>query len=293
MKIIKCESCGKPIKVGDKVNRAKCEECKEKSVIARKISKDSEYRIISPRYCKVCGKEFSYDWRKDWETRKNTEAEFCSNSCARKYSCQHSFQKYENSLKELKCTSCGKICKVDFHTPFKSFLCEDCKRKKDDYKKSKFSTGKFCKVCGKTISVNNKTGLCKGCLETSKEGKQILSDIAKERIKKGFTKPWIPRNVVSYPEQYWRNVLDKAGIKYKTNYKVLSYFLDFFIEKNGVKIDLEIDGGQHNYPENLKHDTIRNYEIGKLGYKVYRVAWKNVKIMETKVKEFFKWYNSL
>lgn len=49
------------------------------------------------------------------------------------------------------------------------------------------------------------------------------------------------------------------------------YFLDFFIEENGIKIDLEIDGKQHEYDYNIEHDKERDYFLTHNNYIVYGI----------------------
>ena len=265
-KIIKCHDCGCDIEVGDRVNLAKCAACKEKTLRKRAERKDKEYRNIPVAKCKVCGKEFNYDWRSNWEIRRDKKLEFCCESCAKKYATSFAMQKAKTTRKEAICIKCKNSFLVHIRVSIKNFICEDCREKikKESFIKnlknykekditanllsnrSLYTLGRTCKICGKPIRDKNKTGLCHQCLFTTDEGKLICSIASKERMEKGFSRPWIPRSEVSYPEQYWRNVLDNEGIQYKTNYKVLSYFLDFYIEKNGTLIDLEIDGKQHD-----------------------------------------------
>lgn len=76
-------------------------------------------------------------------------------------------------------------------------------------------------------------------------------------------------------------------------------FLDFLIEKNNIKIDLEIDGKQHNYPERKKHDLERDSYLSNLGFIVYRIPWNEIntengkKEMKEKINKFINFYNSI
>lgn len=68
------------------------------------------------------------------------------------------------------------------------------------------------------------------------------------------------------------NVLDNNNISYtREDFSTKKYFLDFLIEKNGKKIDLEIDGKQHKYEDRKDHDKERDEYLTGLGYIVYRV----------------------
>lgn len=76
-------------------------------------------------------------------------------------------------------------------------------------------------------------------------------------------------------------------------------FLDFYIEKNGVKIDLEIDGKQHKYEDRKENDEIRDLFVSEQGIKVYRIDWNEInsqkgkQLMEEKINKFLDYYNKL
>jgi very-short-patch-repair endonuclease len=64
--------------------------------------------------------------------------------------------------------------------------------------------------------------------------------------------------------------LDDHNITYvREDFSTKKYFLDFLIEKNGKKIDLEIDGKQHK--DRKDHDKERDEYLTDLGYIVYRI----------------------
>lgn len=69
--------------------------------------------------------------------------------------------------------------------------------------------------------------------------------------------------------------------------------LDFYIDINGRKIDLEIDGNQHK--RQVEHDYIRDVFIKSQGIEVYRVEWNSInndagKIqMRSKIDAFLKY----
>ena len=71
-------------------------------------------------------------------------------------------------------------------------------------------------------------------------------------------------------------------------------FLDFFIEKNGVKIDLEIDGKQHNYSDRIIKDKERDEFVSSNCIEIYRVSWNSINTekgkieMKEKIDDFLK-----
>ena len=77
------------------------------------------------------------------------------------------------------------------------------------------------------------------------------------------------------------------------------YFLDFYIVKNDVEIDLEIDGKQHKYEDRLEHDKIRDEYISSKNIIVYRIEWNEIKsengslLMKQKIDDFITFYNSI
>lgn len=113
-----------------------------------------------------------------------------------------------------------------------------------------------------------------------------LSNKVNERVKDGTHVGWQTRPLESYPEKFFKKVLNNMGIAYEFNLPVTKsslgvskasyYFLDFYMEINNRKIDLEIDGKQHEYPDRKKSDTIRDILLIKNGYEVYRIKWKNL-----------------
>lgn len=74
----------------------------------------------------------------------------------------------------------------------------------------------------------------------------------------------------SYPEKYFREVLENSKIDFNQEYSVNRYSLDFaFPEK---KLYFEVDGKQH---ENMKeHDAIRTKFLEENGWKLLcRIEW--------------------
>lgn len=99
-----------------------------------------------------------------------------------------------------------------------------------------------------------------------------LPSIEYEKRKPGFPS----RRKLSYAEQFWKRVLDNNHVNYEHDYKILNragtavYRLDFLIDG---KIDLEIDGSQHE--DMIYSDVIRYIYLEELGYKQFRIKWVN------------------
>lgn len=127
-----------------------------------------------------------------------------------------------------------------------------------------------------------------------------MSQIAKAGYKNGKRKGWQSRHITSFPEVFWKTVLDKNKIRYQINFPVSrkslgdnsskSYFLDFKINDD---IDLEIDGAQHRFRK--EHDKKRDTLLTNNGFKVYRIEWNEINTdsgkisMQNKIDQFLKW----
>jgi very-short-patch-repair endonuclease len=168
-----------------------------------------------------------------------------------------------------------------------------------------------CIVCEREFelrrNLNNKISKTKTC---SKEcHKQLSASIGKEimneRIANGTHKGWEKRKIISYPEQFFIEVLNKNEIKFEHNYPVkqkdlglsnaYNFFLDFYIKDKNI--DLEIDGQQHEYRK--EHDTKRDSLLINAGYSVYRIKWKSInsengkEYMKNEIDKFLKFYNNI
>lgn len=90
----------------------------------------------------------------------------------------------------------------------------------------------------------------------------------------------------SYPETYFKGVLDSNGIKYSQEYQVGLYSLDFAILDK--KIDLEIDGEQHYLDERIcDSDIRRNQFLEDLGWKIIRIRWSSYQKLSDEFKKEF------
>jgi very-short-patch-repair endonuclease len=130
----------------------------------------------------------------------------------------------------------------------------------------------------------------------SKKSKDLISDALKLSHKNGKHPGWkhinTDENRRSYPEKWFieniikQNNLDKKyTIKEKMPFG--KYFLDFaFLE---LKLDVEIDGQQHNRTiEATEHDRIRDEFLKQKDWIVFRIEWISMKQDITKFLEFIK-----
>ena len=62
------------------------------------------------------------------------------------------------------------------------------------------------------------------------------------------------------------------GLEFRRQYPMGDYIVDFICREK--KIIIELDGGQHNEPDNIEKDNIRTEFIESNGYKVIRF-WNN------------------
>jgi hypothetical protein len=128
-----------------------------------------------------------------------------------------------------------------------------------------------------------------------------MTESALKSVANGTHQSWKTRNLQSYPEIYFQNILEKIGIfkycelEYPIRFnKYNSYFLDFYFKNK--KIDLEIDGSQHK--KRVNQDIKRDIFLKSQGIKVFRIEWRNPKTIEgkkyldKKIKEFYELYNA-
>lgn len=223
--------------------------------------------------CKECGKPIPFE-----RYGKN----FCNSSCA---------ASFNNKLRENN---------TEIKTKISNSL-------KNYHKNVSLKTPKYrkCAVCGNEFEVQRiKNGSFSKSKTCSDECKFILkSENAKDNIKKlkseNRFKGWQTRNIESYAEKFWKEVLDNNSISYIREKKIDKYFLDFYINKNSKQLDLEIDGKQHKYPERIESDSIRDEFLQKNNIIVYRIDWNEINtnkgkdMMTQKINDFLNFYKSL
>lgn len=228
---------------------------------------EKEKYCRNPKKCLYCGNIISFNKK---------ENKFCNSSCSASYSNKRRIVTEEQKKKTSK-TLIGKRTK------------EIRKKNVKNYS---------CIICGKNIK-KNKTGFCRYCLDYSKEGKELKSKQAKKLMEEGKIKSWSSRNILSYPEKFWIKVLNNNNISYSVNKYFKPYFLDFYIEKNNKKIDLEIDGKQHKLKKRKNSDKKRDAFLKENDFIVYRIKWNSINTdkgklkMEKKIKLFIDFFNSI
>lgn len=273
-------------------------------------------------YTCVCGKEFnnsqSFNGHKSMcklhQQQKYGSLELFINSNNRRiFTCESNKRLIESEKQQIKnkqleqwvseqhkCEHCGKIMTEKYGSG--RFCCRSCanSRKHSNETKQKISTSlkqerlinvTYCKLCGKQLGNRNKTGYCIQCINTSPalyELRKSRAVNASKHIKHHAT--WLSRDKTSYPERFWIEVLENNNIKFEHNKPIkqsngkTNYFLDFYIETSKNKIDLEIDGKQHNYTVRKEHDDKRDTYLKSIGYLVYRIKWNSINSEEGKLE---------
>ena len=236
---------------------------------------ENEY-YENPKYCLECGKILPF---------KKRFNKFCNRSCSNTYSNKHRKHSKETKDKISKSLSKTRIAN----------------------RKDKIS---ICKYCGNEFVLERKSNgrlrivkyCCKECHD--KSIKEQHHNLRMKEIKEGTFIGWKSRNITSYPEKFFIDVLNNNNIKYEINKPLKrehtqSYFLDFYIEKNNIKIDLEIDGKQHKYENRIQSDIERDIYVESKNIKVYRIDWNEInsdngkRIMKEKIDKFLEFYNNL
>lgn len=251
---------------------------KENSEVYKKISekaKAKHRKEFIPYYCEKCGKLVE---------EKYGSGRFCSRKCANSHIIVEEQKiKIANTLYDYYIKNKQK----KINTRIKNKICIICEKEFQPKitKKGNISKAKTC---------------CKECHDklNSKVGKEVQERL----IKEGRHIGWTTRNIESYPEKFFKKVLENNSIKYEFNKPITKnelginengcYFLDFALLN---KIDLEIDGKQHKLEDRKKHDKIRDKRLIKAGWKVYRIEWKDLRKNKEYIKEeinkFLEWYN--
>ena len=78
------------------------------------------------------------------------------------------------------------------------------------------------------------------------------------------------KNMTIQERKLWHILRNNAfyGLKFKRQVPIGNYVADFVCEQHNLII--ELDGGQHNEPENIEKDKQRTEYLNSLGYKVLR-----------------------
>lgn len=222
---------------------------------------------------------------------------------------------------KYKCEKCGKVVLEKYGSGrFCSRKCanshrytKETKTKIGESLRKYFSSNsrvptKVCICCGKSFTpgriINGNLSKAKTCSEECRKiiKAQNTKNLQEKLIKEGRHKGWKTRNIESYAEKFFKQVLKNNNIDYEFNKPIEKselnvqengcYFLDFALTN---KIDLEIDGKQHKLKERQEHDKIRDERLKISGWKVYRIMWKslpkNNEYIKKEIDKFLDWYN--
>jgi endogenous inhibitor of DNA gyrase (YacG/DUF329 family) len=173
-----------------------------------------------------------------------------------------------------------------------------------------------CLQCGNDLTLSQQRGYNLFCsnhcaavyrMNDPKIKAKVIATI-KQKIANGTHKGWQVRPQMSYPELFFKKVfeeqglIDKCRINDPINKRDLglndynNYFLDFHFFYH--KLDLEIDGKQHQQPDRIIHDKERDSVLIANGYDVYRIKWRSIntengkKYIENEINKFIEYYNN-
>jgi len=81
-------------------------------------------------------------------------------------------------------------------------------------------------------------------------------------------------NSTTQEQKLWNLLRNKQfnGIKFVRQYPIGDYIVDFACRK--LKLIIELDGGQHNEPQNIAYDNKRSEYLTSRGYRIIRF-WNN------------------
>ena len=233
-------------------------------------------------FCAYCGKEI--------KGKNKTSKRFCCSSCAAKYNNAQRGPRSEKTKRKIS----------------ESLKLTNAKNTKStgirDEIHNRFYYEHVCENCGKhflTTKVVQKYCSTK-CAHNSEKYKEKLRNTMLKKVANGSHSGWKSRKISSYAEKFWEDVLKNNSIEFvREDFSTKKYFLDFLIIKNGKRIDLEIDGKQHNIEERKKHDSERDKFLTENGYIVYRIPWNSVNTesgkekMKLKIENFLSFYKNV
>lgn len=181
---------------------------------------------------------------------------------------------------------------LDYYIKYENFKIPKCPHCNKNCKKGNGIF--FFKTCGNKNCISKLCSLRKHTDETkqkiSKNLKKLYENGERKSIGWSFINEDINRR--SYPEIYFIKILEKYNLysKYTIKEKMSfgKYFLDFAILD--LKIDIEIDGQQHFTEKSINHDNKRDNFVISKGWKVYRIAWIELKNnSELIINNFLNW----
>lgn len=316
-----------PTKDGHKRWHVRCTKCgveKDIRPINLTATVCNHKQTIEPRFCKCCGNVIPYNSATksaDYRLR-----EYCNSSCAARINSKRTHTK-ESNLK-ASATLLAKrhqegleAYEVKFSAKLEDRARSASVRNASKYYHESLVFGKdyvICPYCNlrfgqiqkSHLKLHNKTfedlyaefGDCYKVVSDVTYMKKVKAgrETQQKLLNAGEHKGWQSRNIISYAEQFWSQVLDNNNIEYQREVPVKhdtsNYFLDFVLERNGKLIDLEIDGKQHTYSDRMESDIIRDLYLTEQGYLVYRIAWNEIssepgkELVSQKINDFLEFY---
>lgn len=242
--------------------------------------KNRKYEDIDKK-CPVCGEKFM--------TKRGHKKEktVCSRSCSNIFRggrTEETKNKISESLTGRKMNKGHEIKKIK---------CVICDEKFDKWKLD----------CGVYTRSKTCSDECRFKLK-SDNSKEVM----KNRIENDKHHGWISRNVRSYPEKFFirvlkcNNLYEECLEEYRISKRELgidcysNYFLDFYFPNK--KIDLEIDGKQHEFENRKISDEERDKSLSEKGIKVYRIKWRNInskngkEYIKNEIEKFIEFYRN-
>ena len=99
-------------------------------------------------------------------------------------------------------------------------------------------------------------------------------------MKYNYNKNYVPlaqqlrKEMTPEEKHLWYDFLKKLPCTVNRQKNIGDFIVDFYIASKNVAI--EIDGRQHDMPENNEKDRKRDFELSKLGIKVLRYTNENI-----------------
>lgn len=247
--------------------------------------KSTEIYKRNPSFCRNCKEEIDYKYRVN---------SYCSKSCSASLTNLGKIKSKETKDKISKSLLGRKITCIRYPKKLRN-------NKLYRIKKNLLPRNRTCNKCSSLYTYKSRGCRSKYCsLECSNLGRsENISKSIKLAIKEGRHKGWISRNVLSYPEKFFIEVLKNNNIFHlcETNYPKGGYFLDFYFKNK--KLDLEIDGKQHEYDDRRYSDFHRDNYLTSENIIVHRIKWKSINknegriYMEKEINKFLVLYNSI
>lgn len=249
---------------------------------------------IIEKECPVCKNKFTT------EKGSKKEKTYCSYKCCNSLALGKRYS--EESKSKLSKTLSGRTNWGRDETGQLNFEKQLFSKNKRVVIKNRSMYEKECEFCHGIFHTHqpkrlfcNKSCQMKGLWKRENYRNNIISQI-NEKVKAGKHKGWSSRNILSYPEKFFKKVLNLNGFKdrFIMNHPVKKsdlgidcdacYFLDFYFPE--FNLDLEIDGKQHKQGDRMESDNRRDIALDKNGYKIYRIEWKSIN--NQKGKDFIK-----